>query len=100
MEKKNQNGQNGVATSAQEEKEIIKKYKRDNRYKNVEVMYTYADGDVLCYTKRNAIGCRYQDFGKLYANNAEMDKLVPIIKVVVGDCGFEKSVILCNLKVY
>lgn len=83
MEKKNQNGQNSVAASAQ---------------KNNKGMYTYGNESDCTFfkTKKEAKEYRKDNFGSLYASEAEMDRLIPIRKVVVGYCGFEKNVVLCN----
>ena len=62
------NGQNSVATSAQ---------------KNNKGMYTYGNESdcTFFYTKKEAKEHRKDNFGSLYASEAEMDRLIPIRKV-------------------
>ena len=68
MEKENLNGQNSVATSAQ---------------KNNKGMYTYGNESDCTFfnTKKEAKEHRKENFGSLYASEAEMDRLIPITKI-------------------
>lgn len=69
MKEQSKNGQNnGVATST----------KRNNKG-----MYTYGNESDCTFfnTKKEAKEHRKDNFGSLYASEAEMDRLIPVYKV-------------------